>query len=124
MFAVAADIVAVALWAMRAFRAAKRLQDRRNAPASSAFAAARARRANRRLQLITKNFRDENFYGLGAGVGRGLAVGSDLGVGVGLGVDVAVGVGLAVGVEVGVAVAVGLTVGVGVGVPPPGNTRT
>ena len=62
-------------------------------------------------------------YGLGAGVGRGLADGPGRAVGDGLGVDV--GVAVAVGVAVGVRVALGLAVAVGVGVPPPvGNTRT
>jgi hypothetical protein len=52
-------------------------------------------------------------YGLGGGVGRGLAVGPDLGVGVGLGVGVVVAVDVAVAVGVAVAVAVGVGVGVG-----------
>ena len=64
----------------------------------------------------------ENFYGLGAGVGRALGVGARLGVGVGLGVEVGVAVevavGVAVGVGVGVNVAVGVAVGVGLPHPP------
>ena len=55
----------------------------------------------------------EDDYGLGGGVGRGLAVGPDLGVGVGLGVGVVVAVDVAVAVGVAVAVAVGVGVGVG-----------
>ena len=63
-----------------------------------------------------QKFRQGEIYGLGRGVGRGLAVGPDLGVGVGRGVAVAVAV--AVGLAVGVG-PVGVAVGVGVGVPPP-----
>ena len=69
--------------------------------------------AQRAPITIPRNFRWWEIYGLGRGVGRGLAVGPDLGVGVGRGVTVADAV--AVGLAVGVAVAVG----VGVGVPPP-----
>lgn len=81
--------------------------------------------ANRLDALLTErsseNSRFEQPYGLGRGVGRGLAVGPDLGVGVGRGVGVAVAVG--VGVAVGVAVAVAVGLGVGVGVPPPTAAR-
>ena len=70
----------------------------------------------KRLVTTTRN-RTAKFYGLGKGVGRGLADGAVLGVGVGRGVAVADAV--AVGLVVGVAVAVGVAVGVGVGVPPP-----
>ena len=64
-----------------------------------------------------QEFPVRKFYGLGRGVGRGLADGPALGVGVGRGV--AVGDAVAVGLAVGVAVAAGVAVGVGVGVPPP-----